>query len=232
MPRLFHAFRDLGFLPGFFYLADRVSKRCFGHRMFFYYSIVAQPILPLRRRPGKAHKVIVCDSWEEFEAFATQSEIDSAVLRDRFTDGYKCVVLANQDELLAYAWLALDSYEEDEVRCRFVPSPAGLVGWDFDVYVCPKYRGTLVFVRLWDGINQLYNQLDRTWTMSRISRLNVTSFQSHKSMGAIRALNILFVVVGRMQLMLAPIRPFVHLSLSDKSRPTLEVSLPPNVTGE
>jgi len=227
MIRPLNAIRELGVLPGFFYLADRAVERIFSRRMFYYYSIyysiVAQPVVEPRLRPAKDLLLVTCTSWSDLEPYLDQIEISEAIIRERFDRNYHCVLLIRGTSLLGFGWVALGDYLEDEVRCRFVPAPPEETGWDFDVFVHPDHRGTLVFVRLWDALNQYYVSQGRKWTLSRISRFNVMSFQSHKSLKAKRMRDVLFVVIGRMQLMFCRARPFVHLSISTYSYPTLRL---------
>jgi len=67
--------------------------------------------------------------------------------------GAICLGAFKNDELLGYAWILLGTYEEDEVRCFFVPMPEGESAWDFDIYLDPKYRIGFAFPRLWDEVN-------------------------------------------------------------------------------
>lgn len=225
MRKLLQPFNELGLMPGLVYLADRLVSQLFGRRAFYYYSIVSQPVVEPRLRPGKDQKSQLCESWDDIAEYAVQLGTQALMFRDRFNRGYKCVVLACRGELLAYAWLALSGYQEDEVRCFFLPAPTSDTGWDFDVYVCPNHRGTLTFARLWDAINRCYAEQGRHCSVSRISRFNATSLQSHRSLGARRVADTLFVVLGPVQIMLASVWPFVHLSLSDRSWPTLRIDV-------
>jgi hypothetical protein len=219
MSRLIQPFRELGFLPGFFYLADRAAERLFGTRIFYLYSIVAQPVVPPRLRAAKEQITLVCTTWNEVEAYASKMTANESMIRERFARNYICVLLAKESELLAYAWLSREDYIEDEVRCLFTPLPEKATSWDFDVYILPQHRGTLVFARLWDAVNQYLSLSGRSWSVSRISTFNTASVQSHKSLGAVRCINILFVVIGQVQIMLSPHRPFLHVSLTQRSTP-------------
>ncbi len=225
MHRLIQPFRELGFLPGFFYLADRAVERLFGRRIFFYYSMVAQPVVRPRLRPAKDQHTVVCKNWTDIAPYAEQMTATESMIRERFSHDYVCVVLAQRDELLGHGWLSFGNYIEDEVRCLFTPLPEAQTGWDFDVFVLPQHRGTLMFARLWDAINQALSASGRVWSVSRISRFNVTSFQSHKSMGAVRCADVLFVVIGRVQLMISPLRPFLHLSIRPDSYPAQSIDV-------
>lgn len=229
MRRILEPLTEFGLVAGLIYLIDRASERLFSRRILYYYSIVAQPVAPPRLRPGKDMRTVVCTNPEEVAPFADQMTASEQMNLERFGLGYTCVVLAKADELLAYGWIAYEDFREDEVRCIFSPLPTEMTGWDFDVYILPQHRGTLTFARVWDAINGALSASGRTWTVSRISRFNISSYQSHKSLGAVTCFNMLFVVVGRVQLMISPRRPFIHLSLSADSFAQQRIDVAKNV---
>ena len=72
---------------------------------------------------------------------------------------------------LGYLWLKLQGYEEDEVRCRYVPVPERGTAWDFDIYVAPPYRMGRTFTRMWIAANDFLRSNGIEWTLSRISSL-------------------------------------------------------------
>jgi hypothetical protein len=127
-------------------------------------------------------------------------------------------------------WLCLDPYLEDEVRCRFMPMPPGQVAWDFDVYLRPEHRVGFGFARLWDEANSLLRARGVAWSISRISVLNTKSLAAHDKLGIRTLATAAFLRVGRLQLMLASLPPFVHLSSSASSAPTLALHAPASGT--
>lgn len=226
MSKIRQLVRELGTFPALCYAADRAWERLFGRRLCYLYAIVAQPVTSPRMRASKKIDVRECSTWTDLARFVAQMETPEPVIRRRFDEGYVCLALIRDGECLAYAWLALDGYREDEVRCLFQPLPAETTGWDFDVYVTPEKRGTLLFARLWDAVNSYYLERGRRSSLSRISRFNRASIDSHRSLGAVELANALFVVLGPLQLMLADCGPYLHLSLSDASAPRLRVAAP------
>lgn len=218
-------FRELGLVGAPCYLVNRLSIRAFGKRPFFYYSIVAQPVAAPRLRASADFDARVATRWEEIAEAQAEFPAPETVVRERLAQGSICILLYKKGVPVAWAWTALNAYLEDEVRCRFIPAPTDSTAWDFDVYVLPQHRGTMTFVRLWDALNVFYRERNRQWTFSRISRFNITSINSHQGMGALKIANVLFFVVGRMQILISPMRPYMHISFSDRSVPSVPVSI-------
>jgi hypothetical protein len=153
-----------------------------------------------------------------------QADRPASTLASRFAQGARCLVAAKQDELAGFLWFVTGPYEEDEVRARFVPGPAGAAAWDFDVLVMPQYRMGRLFSYLWARANAELAARGVRHTMSRISAFNAASLASHKRLGASIVGSALFVCVGRLQLMRSSLRPGWHFSWRPDQRPTLVVA--------
>jgi hypothetical protein len=143
------------------------------------------------------------------------------VINSRFEQSAICLAAFSAEELIGYLWLALDGFEEDEVRVRFQPMPADATAFDFDVYIFPEYRGGLAFAALWDATNKFLASRGIQFTCSRVSRYNSRSIESHNRLGATTIGHAVFFCGSKRQFMISTLRPFLHLSLSPKSRPTL-----------
>ncbi len=111
-------------------------------------------------------------------------------------------------------------YQEDEVRCRYVPLTEGRSSWDFDVYVDPQHRNRIVFLKLWDEANSFLAARDIRWSLSRISAFNKASIASHTRMGAKRIGTAVFLSIGSLQIFAATVPPYVGLSRRPDSFPT------------
>jgi hypothetical protein len=148
------------------------------------------------------------------------------VIRLRYEQEAICLAAFEGKSLVGYLWLLLGPYEEDEVRCRFIPMPEGKAAWDFDVYVVPGYRFGIGFLRLWDEANRYLKERGIQWTMSRISAFNAVSLASHRRLGARVVGHAVFVVLGPCQLALTTVFPFVHLSISTRSEPKIRIYPP------
>jgi hypothetical protein len=148
------------------------------------------------------------------------------VIQWRYRQGAICLGAFEGTHFLGYVWLLLGAYEEDEVRCRFIPMPEGKAAWDFDVYVVPRYRFGMGFLRLWDEANRYLKERGIQWTMSRISAFNAVSLASHRRLGARVVGHAVFVVLGPCQLAVTTVFPFVRLSIGTRNEPRIRVYPP------
>jgi GNAT superfamily N-acetyltransferase len=216
---------ELGLFGTCLYAANRITEKLFDKRLFYDYAIVVQPISPGRERRNNPYVTHVYDSAESADFLVERFPAPRSVVLSRFRQGAVCVALEKAGEYVACAWLALDGYMEDEVRCRFVPLPADETGWDFDVYVDPDCRGTMVFLRIWQAVSNYYAERGRRWSLSRISNFNRASLHAHQSMGATIIGRAVFCSVGPWQLAFSTMRPRLHFGLSKSRYPTFELDV-------
>ena len=80
--------------------------------------------------------------------------------------------------------------------------------------------------RLWDEANSLLRQRGVAWSISRISILNTKSLAAHDKLGIRTLATALFLRSGKLQAMLASVPPYVHLSDTAASVPTLDLTAP------
>lgn len=196
----------------------RVMSR--GRARIFKYYFVGQPVAPLaliKRTTGSVTIRKIEKDDAEVHAFPRPQ----TVIRDRYRQGAHCFAAYKDNEFAGYIWLMLKSYDEDEVRCSYLPLPVGQSAWDFDVHVETPYRLGRLFARLWDTANEFLRTRGFTWTLSRISAFNPISLTSHVRMGSKILGSAIFFCVGPWQLMLASVRPFIHLSSSSYPRISL-----------
>jgi hypothetical protein len=204
------------------YTLDRALSTLSGGRCrFFKYYLVIQPVpahplaaLPRSSRTRIYQALPMDDIIQKFPRPAD-------VIARRFRDGAVCFVAETAGNLVGFIWIRLDRYDEDEVRCEYVLDPIGEVAWDFDAYVAPEFRMSRAFVQLWEAANEYLRRHSYLWTASRISAFNPASMASHKRFGAEHRHTALFLVVGAFQLALLSLRPYVHMSAGQASRPAL-----------
>ncbi|MCC6198362.1 MAG: GNAT family N-acetyltransferase, partial [Burkholderiales bacterium] len=153
-----------------------------------------------------------------------EADRPAEVIAARFAQGARCLAAAKQGRLAGFLWFVVGPYEEDEVRARFVPEPAGAASWDFDVMVLPQYRMGRLFSYLWTRANAELAKAGVRHTMSRISAFNAGSLASHQRLGATIAGSALFVCAGRLQVMRSSLRPHWHVSWRPDQRPVLIVA--------
>jgi len=179
-------------------------------------AVKAKPILASQR----ANKIRI-QNISQREATSISFPRPRKVIDSRYQQSAHCLGAFTNDELVGFIWLNLGDYVEDEVRCIFSPRPASKVAWDYDVYIAPQYRNGLAFVKLWDTANQFLREHNFEFTMSRISAFNSQSVASHKRMGATKLGTSVFICLGNLQILLAGVAPYLHVSISDKVYPKI-----------
>jgi len=190
------------------------------------YILMAQPVAASPRLSPDRVKHFAVRFLNEGDSALERMPLSNAVLASRFEQGAECLGLFHGSELAAYLWLCRGVYEEDEVRCRFLPEPAERTAWDFDVYVMPAYRASFAFSALWDAADTYLRQQGVQWSLSRISAFNITSVSSHEALGAQEVGRATFLTIGRLQLSKASLSPHCNISLSPRTRPVIRVQAP------
>jgi len=143
------------------------------------------------------------------------------VAAHRFSQGSICLAAFSDDVPVGIIWICRGPFIEDVIRCRFVPGPDGKGAWDLGLYIHPDFRNGLVFARLWDAANEELRRAEIKWTFSRISAFNPRSLKPHTALGG-KPLGVMYVIgLGRWQLILSPLRPSLHLSLSASQQPDI-----------
>jgi GNAT superfamily N-acetyltransferase len=216
--------KSLGWVNGLLYLLTRGLDRISGGRVrIVKYDLAVQPLGEGFPLPYRRSGTMELRELHEGDPLLERIEHPAEVIAARFRQGGRCLAAVREDELAGFLWWVEGPYEEDEVRCRFVPSPAEASVWDFDVYVAPAYRGGMVFARLWGAANHDLAARGFRQSCSRISAFKPESLAAHGRLGARVVDKALFFCVGRAQLMFATRYPWVHLSLGSASRPVLRV---------
>ena len=215
----------MGFRNACLFAATRLLHACFGTRVrIVKYYFMTQPLTPpdqaaLARSGSFAFSWIesVCPLFEQIDRPAE-------VLAQRFAQGARCLAaLTRDDELAGFLWFVVGPYDEDEVRARFVPQPAGAAAWDFDVSIVPRYRMGRLFSYLWARASAELVAHGVNKTVSRVSAFNPASLASHSRLGAEIVGEALFLCAGRVQLMKSSLAPKWHLSWREDQRPLLSI---------
>jgi len=226
-----HKFADLrkefGTLDAILWIVNS-AFRLLGTRLpIIKYYFVAQPVPAGSLLSAHRGRSVEVRRMEQGDPALAHLPLTGEVLRFRFDQNAICFGAFQDGAVVGCLWLCLGRYEEDEVRCTFVPQPEGRTAWDFDVYVTPAARGGFAFMRLWDEANAYLRGLGVDWSLSRISAFNPGSLGAHGNLGARRIASALFFRLGPVQLMLSSLRPFVHLSFSPRQVPHLTLTAPP-----
>ncbi len=213
---------QLGSINASLYLANRMTA-LLSIKLFFnkYYlvaqSLNTQPLLP--KNKGQLLRIVEL----------LPDQLDShpcprprAVLADRYRQGAVCIAAYKGEEFAGCIWYVKPRYQEDEVRCLYDLQSEHAV-WDFDVYVVPKFRLSPVFLKLWDEVSAKLLAENCYWSLSRISAFNAMSLSSHKRLGAKVLGWAVFTQLGSIQLTIATVRPYLHVSFSENSFPTFNL---------
>ena len=176
---------ELGACNALLYLCNRALKRVSGSRIFLQrYYLMVQPVdvaLPVPRRLGRDLEVRAVGSTDA--AVATLPRPPD-VLRARYQQDSTCLAAFRlSGEFAGFIWLAPGPYEEDEVRCRFLPQPEGGACWDYDLYVVPSARGGVTFTKLWGAALEHLRSRGFEWSASRISAFAPASLAAQKRLG-------------------------------------------------
>jgi hypothetical protein len=216
-------FKEFGFVSGLLYGIGRVLYRVGVPVRLFFYELMVQPISDRALVPPSLRNGIEVREITVGDPALALMPVSSEVLLDRFAKPTVCLGAFRDNQLVAYMWLCLGPYEEDEVRCLFDPQPANQAVWDFDFYVFPNHRLGMGFVCLWDGANAFLRERGIRFSCSRVTRFNMMSRKAHKHFKWERIGHTLFLRASRFQAMLATVPPYLHVAFGDSSRPVIQI---------
>lgn len=207
------------------FAVSRLLDRVFGGRVrIVKYIFVSQPLDRLAEQlppgPGTFTLAFIGPKSPLF----AEVERPSTVITARYAQGARCLAAMSAEHTLAgFLWYVIGAYDEDEVRARFLPEPAGAAAWDFDVTILPRYRMGRLFAYLWRRAAAELGSAGVTHTLSRISAFNPMSMASHRRLQARTVGKALFLCLGRIQLMTSTVGPRWHLSWRDDQRPVMAI---------
>lgn len=219
--RISTTLQQLGWINTILYMLKHLlAKISRNHLGLYKYYFVAQPVTEISLLPaGRGKKIAVFQIDRQDETILQQFPRPAEVIRTRFENGAICLAAFREDRFIGFLWLSPGSYQEDEIRARFMPLPAGKTAWDFDVHVEPDFRLGLAFLRLWDEANSFMRKHDIRWSCSRISAFNADSLGSHARLGTRTMGSAVFLCIGQWQAMIANTAPWFHLSTHSDSFP-------------
>jgi hypothetical protein len=207
------------------YAASRMLDRAFGGRVrIVKYIFVSQPVEPLAAQLPAGSGVFTLAFIGPQSPLFAEVERPSTVIAARYAQGARCLAATSADHKLAgFLWYVTGAYDEDEVRARFLPEPAGAAAWDFDVTILPRYRMGRLFAYLWRRAAEELAAAGVKHTLSRISAFNAMSMASHRRLQARTVGKALFLCLGRIQVMTSTVGPRWHLSWRDDQRPVMAI---------
>jgi hypothetical protein len=226
--KLIGVFRDFGPWAGVLYLVDRALRLLPGGCGLFVYELFVQPIASLPSLPARLARDI---TWREIAAddeAVHHMPARAQIKQQRFANGARCLGVWRRDEWLGYLWLSFTDYDEDEVRCTYgLPRPAAAEAtsaFDFDLHVLPAHRMGIGFLALWHAAGHFLRERGVGWSYSRMTRFNLASRRAHLRLGARVAGRAVFLRLGRAELMLATLHPYLALTFGGRAR--LRLPLP------
>jgi hypothetical protein len=217
---------EIGPLNTALYLVHRAISRGASRSGLWRYNFVAQPVSRTAASNRRIGSTIEVRPVERDDPALSAMPIEPQVLARRFDQNAICLGAFKSGRMIGCLWLIIGPYVEDEVYCRFVPLPPGRSCWDFDVFVVPEHRIGLAFSRLWEGACRYLSERDVEWSMSRISAYNRRSLASHRQLGALHIGSALFCRLGRLQLTISSLRPYLHLAFGARNAPEIELTAP------
>src|SRR5688572_5125720 len=223
LAKLSESVATLGVADTLLFVVTRLAERVSGGRLrVVKYYFTAQPVEAASVNPRSGTFRF---DWPTADVpqFA-QIERSPQVIAARFAQGARCLMATTSGgDLAGFLWFIVGPYDEDEVRARFVPVPAGETAWDFDVAIVPRFRMGRLFSYLWSRAASELAQQGVRQTISRISAFNTASIASHRRLGARVVGKATFVCAGRLQLMRASFAPHWHFSWRSDERPVVSI---------
>jgi hypothetical protein len=190
------------------------------------YYFIAQPLDVRLPVPRRLHSVFDARMISEEESAGVPFPRPSSVIRSRYKQGSLCLGVFKDEELAGYIWLVVGAYDEDDVRCRYVPYPTGVACWDYDLYVAEKFRNSAVYSMIWTSAIAVLTKSGVRWSLSRVSGSNPKSLAAHLRMGAVRIGTAFFLQFGATQITLSSTSPYLHLSRDPDRRPSFALRPP------
>lgn len=183
------------------YALHRVLQKLSGGRVAIVpYVLVAQPVGNPALAAVRADPATVVQRVGPGHALLAAFPRSPAVIAQRFADGAECHAATVKGSFAGHIWIARGRYVEDEVRCIYEIAEPATVVWDYDVYVEPRLRLGRTMGRLWREVDNALSAKGVRWSCSRINRFNVASVKSHQRLGAVTLRQVVFLVLGPLQL--------------------------------
>ena len=216
--RITSPFREFGLFAGLLYSVDRLLVRISPLVRLYFYELMVQPIGTKQLLPSRLTSRL---QWREIRRGDPEIELMPArpeIKQSRFDQNAVCIGAFLDGQLIGYLWLCFKAYEEDEVRCTYLTTPAELAVFDFDLYVLPEHRMGLGFLGVWSGVSEFLKSRGVKYTFSRLTRFNVASRRAHEHLGWKRVGRVMFIRIGAAELMVGSVFPYLHLSVAQDNR--------------
>jgi hypothetical protein len=227
LKKLTSPFREFGCFAGLLYAVGRVLERLSPNLRLYFYELLVQPI---SEKPLLAPRLANTFEIREIRRGDPEVAVMPArpgIKESRFEQNAICLGAFRKGEFIGHIWLCFRSYEEDEVRCTFVLPEAEQAVFDFDLYLFSEHRMGLGFIGIWNGVNEFLRRRGIKFSFSRLTRFNLASRRAHKHLGTKRVGRAFFLKAWSVELMVATVSPYLHLSLAESKR--VRIKLRPDV---
>jgi len=223
LDKVISPFKEFGLFGGLVYGLDRVLARTGAGAGIYYYELMVQSVADKPLVSPKIRQLVQVRQLQSDDPVVEQLDLTKDVLDFRFGQDAVCLGAFQKDQPIGNMWFCVDRYEEDEVRCSFVTLPAGEGVFDFGFYIRPEHRLGLAFVALWDYANEYLRERGIRNSFSRVSRFNLISRTVHSHLKWRRLGRVLFLRLPGLQLMLATVSPYIHVSFRHSSGPVISL---------
>jgi hypothetical protein len=211
-------FRQFGVAVGLLYAIDRFFQRLSSNLRLYAYEFMVQPIHTKPLVPARFTKSLEIREIKRGDPEVELMPARADIKQSRFDQNAVCLGAFQNGQFIAYMWFCFRMYEEDEVRCTYVVTPESQAVFDFDLYIFPEHRLSLAFIGLWNGANRYLAERGIRYTFSRLTRFNVGSRRAHDHLGWKRVGRAVFVQAWGIEVMMATVFPYLHLSLGTANR--------------
>ena len=211
-------FREFGAVLCLLYSIDRLLSSFSPEVHLYVYELIVQPITDRPLLPARLNKQLEIREIKAGDPELALMPVRPEVMRARLAQNAICLGAFAKGAMIGYMWFCSRSYDEDEVRCTYFMTPADVSVFDFDFYLFPEHRMGLGFVALWNGANEYLSRQGILYTFSRLTRFNVASRRAHQHLGGKVVGRVLFLQAWRLEIMLATLFPYVHVSIAKSGR--------------
>ncbi len=217
-PKLLGAIREFGLVAGLLYATDRFFQRLSSSLRLHAYRFMVQPITEKPLLPARFARRLEIREIRRGDPEVALMPARPEIKESRFAQDAICLGAFQNGQFMGYIWFRFGAYEEDEVRCTYLPAPEGQSIFDFDLYIFPEHRLGIAFAGIWDGANQYLRKRGVKFTFSRLTQSNYASRRAHDHLGWKEVGRAVFLQAGRLEVMAATVFPYLNLSLGKRVR--------------
>lgn len=216
--RLAGPFKQFGLRDGALYVAHRALQRISPRCGVFVYELMAQPVTEGGLLPAKWSKNVTSSEIPRGHPDIERMPAREDIKHLRFEQGAICLGVYLREKLVGYIWYCFESYDEDEVRCRYELTEPNRTVFDFDLYVMPEYRMGIGFIAVLHCANEFLRNRGIEYSFSRLTRFNIASRRSHSHIQWTCVARAYCLQIGPLELLVSTLYPFFALTWSRTQR--------------